>query len=120
MLKQAHAKSEQVPVSAACLSVYTAYTARHDAKSDQLDLRLIRPERCSLYIYISPPTLRMAKMLARSVAEDYLYSFAEAPLTNAAQAGQLEAVGSHQQVLCHGTVQIAPLQLLQQPWTFKH
>ena len=42
----------------------------------------------------------------------YLDSFTEAPLTDAAQAGQLEAVGSHQQVLRHGTVQVAAFQLL--------
>lgn len=48
-------------------------------------------------------------LLSAFGCEMYLYGFTEAALTDAAKPGQLEAVCRHQQMLCHGAVQIAPL-----------
>ena len=45
-------------------------------------------------------------------ARDHLDSLAQAAFADAAQAAELEAVGSHQQVLRHGHIQIGTLQLL--------
>ena len=60
--------------------------------------------------FSSPTLAHSASRLMRT--ERYLYSLTEAALADAAKPGQLEAVCSHQQMLCHGTIQIAPLQLL--------
>ena len=45
-------------------------------------------------------------------AHDHLNSLAQAAFADAAQAAELEAIGSHQQVLRHGHIQVGTLQLL--------
>ncbi len=69
-----------------------------------------RAETMLLYLIRGSESAGLYSLREKAKAD--LYSLAEAPLTDAPQAWKGETICSYQKMLCHGSIQIRPIQIL--------